>query len=232
MAIAEESVRPMHPMLPARTEAREAASAKAVTTASTSALPCRRDGATDPTQTPPLLSGGRRTWCLLDFGKRQRVHRTNAITRRLRPGRALRHERTRRVVNDQGDSDGNNGSLGRDTACRQTRRPSLKRWLCASAASPISAPPPGRTSSSSTLRSCSAAALGGGLASAIRSPRRERCRSSTGGDESSFPPCYPGPLRAGPASLDPESRLTRRQSVCGQDGPLLVFRAQWPDRGR
>jgi hypothetical protein len=28
---------------------------------------------------------------LLDFGKRQRVHRTNAITRRPRPGRALRH---------------------------------------------------------------------------------------------------------------------------------------------
>ena len=38
-----------------------------------------------------LLSGETRIRCLLDFGKRQRMHRTKAITRRLRPGRALRH---------------------------------------------------------------------------------------------------------------------------------------------
>jgi len=51
----------------------------------------RRDGATALTQTPPLLSGERRIRCLPDFGKGQRMRRTKAITRRLRPGRALRH---------------------------------------------------------------------------------------------------------------------------------------------
>ena len=35
-------------------------------------------------------SGGRLR-CLLDFGKRQRMRQTKAITRRVRPGRALRH---------------------------------------------------------------------------------------------------------------------------------------------
>jgi hypothetical protein len=56
-------------------------------------------GVTEPrdlTQTPPLVSiERRRIRCLLDFGKRQRMPRTKALTRRRRPGQALRHARDR-----------------------------------------------------------------------------------------------------------------------------------------
>ena len=46
----------------------------------------------EPMRASRLLSGERRIRRLLDFGKHQRMRRTKAITRRPRPGRALRHD--------------------------------------------------------------------------------------------------------------------------------------------